>query len=103
MELLARLIQGDSILTELYQEYFEEKKPPTRDEVFAMVRFMSTFSIGCSRLGLLEHTNRWGERLETYIIMLRKLGYKDGRYWGGRREQGLSTILERATQVSLGY
>ena len=103
MDLLVEGIKKDSVLSTLYREHFEEKKPPTRDEVFAMVRFMSVFSIGCSRFGLAEQATKWGDRLEKYIVMLRKLGYRDGRYWRGRKEQGLSTILERATQVSLDW
>jgi len=84
------------MMKEFYHCYFVEKYMPDKQEIYATARFFATFAIGCNRVGVEGDTGlKMGYRLNCYIWMLKKLGYKSGKFFVRRKVPGIEEMLSR--------
>jgi len=78
---------------------FVEGYVPQIDEIKTLVRFFATFAMGCVISGVEDLADKFNTRLEWYIILLKRLGYKPGRYGVGYKIFGLEDYLSGVLQV----
>jgi len=94
--------KNDDMMALFYDEYIVQGNIPSYEEVQATVRFFTTFSIGCLQRGLDSVGQSMGRRLDAYIGLLRRIGWKSGKYLAGGRTFGLETIISGALTPYLG-
>ena len=90
---LEKFAQEDAMMKEFYTSYFEENHMPLKSEIYANARFFAVFSVESSKREIPELAKVMGQRLECYVWMIKKLGYKPGRALVKRSISGLNEML----------
>jgi hypothetical protein len=91
---LERFAQEDEIMKEFYQCYFVDKFVPDKNEIYTNARFFAVFSVQCRKRGVEgDIADKMANRLNCYIWMLKKLGYKSGQAFVRRKISGLDEML----------
>ena len=68
----------------------------TPDEVTQTMHFFATFSIGCRKVGLDDLSDLYSKRLNYFVYLATKMGYKYGKRFSGSKTPGLQTIFSKS-------
>jgi len=85
--------EEDYMMREFYECHVVKEEVPTKEEIFANARFFAIFSVEASKRGMEELADLMANRLDCYIWMLQKLGYRPGRAFVRRSISGLNEML----------
>jgi len=91
---LEKFAQEDTMMKEFYEHYIVQNNVPGREEIFANARFFAIFSVQATKRGFgSDLADVMANRLDCYIWLLKKLGFKPGKSLVSRSTSGLNEML----------
>ena len=76
--------------------FISEIEPDNQQDIISILNFLGTMAIGCKNLKLDDLSKLYSERLNQFVILLHKFGYKNTRRLKGVGVSGLQTLLTKA-------
>jgi hypothetical protein len=89
-------MEEDSIIQFLTEEINNNVHVTDQDELILMLNFLGTMALGCRRLKLKDISSAYSNRLNMFVILLQKLGYKSKSRTKSSSLSGLQSLISKA-------
>jgi len=84
-------MEDDSILIAI-----SEVTANDTDDIIKIMNFLAAMSIGCKKLELDTLSKLYSDRLNKFVVVLYKLGYRSNKRLKGSKLSGIQTLLSKA-------